>query len=79
MDHQFSKFSNHAVTIFNIQIVIMGWTQVYFWSASLILDVFFVLSFLCVTYYAVYDRVMVYHGHVVYFVYRSYLNSVKKH
>ena len=27
VDRQLSKFSNHAVTIFDIQIVIMGWTH----------------------------------------------------
>ena len=70
MDHQFSKFSNRTVTIFDIQIVINGLdTQVYFWSVSLILafSLFFSFVVMCCT---VYDRFAVCRGCIVYFVYK---------
>ena len=70
MDHRFSKFSNRVVTIFDIQIVINGLdTQVYFWSASLILAFSLLFSFLVMC-CAVYDQFAVCRGCIVYFVYR---------
>ena len=70
VDHRFSKFSNRVVTIFDIQIVINGLdTQVYFWSASLILAFSLLFSFLVMC-CAVYDQFAVCRGCIVYFVYR---------
>ena len=70
MGHRLSRFSNRAVTLFDIQIAIKGLdTQVYFRSASLNLTFSLFFSFL-VTYCAVYDRFAGCRGRTVCFVYK---------
>ena len=77
VDHQLSKFSNVAVTIFRYTDCYHGLdTQVYFQSMSLILAFYLFFSFL-VTCCAVYDPVAVCSDRIVYFVYRQNLDSVK--